>query len=98
VFTGEFTGMVRRTVKGKRQPASAKFKIEKLWKGGLASEVALPVLDIPGMCGDLELVKGKKYLIYVNTHKGELLVFADCGRSREVRYASEDIKYLESVK
>lgn len=97
VFVGEFTGFARKPGRGRRRPNLAVFKVEKQWKGQPASEVSLQFWDIPGMCGDLDLIKGKKYLIYVTKYKDELIASGDCGRSKEVRNAAEDLRYLDSV-
>jgi hypothetical protein len=96
VFTGEFTGYVKRTDGHKRLPSRIGFKIETLWKGQLNSEAAFEYWDIPGRCGDLNPVKGRKYLIYVSMVKADMVVIIDCGRSRELKYASEDLTYFHS--
>jgi hypothetical protein len=93
IFVGEFTGF---SFRGKRQPARLKFRIEKQWKGNLPVNVVLPYSDIPGMCGDLHLARGQKHLIYVGLLKGEPHIWVDCGRSRPVKDAAEDLEYLST--
>jgi hypothetical protein len=96
VFVGEFTGFTTVLSDGRRVDAR-RFKVKKLWKGSLESTVILPFSDIPGMCGDLKLMKGQEYLIYLSSWKGELILDVDCGRSRNVKNAAEDLKYLEQL-
>jgi hypothetical protein len=94
VFRAQFVSYVSTNPGKKRQRNRVKLKVEKLWKGDLSSEVTLPYFDIPGMCGDLRFVKLRRYLIYATEYKGELLIVIDCNRNREIKYATEDLKYL----
>ncbi len=96
VFIGEFAGFATALSRGKRVSAR-RFKVKRQWKGNLGSTITLPYADDPGNCGDLKLTKGQDYLIYVSSWKGELIVIIDCGRSRNVKDAAEDLKYLEQL-
>jgi hypothetical protein len=93
VFVGEFTGF---SIRRRRQATKLKFKIEKQWKGELPTEAVLGYFDNPSLCGDLDFVKGQKYLIYVGVLEDELFIWVDCGRSRNLKNAAEDIEYLTS--
>lgn len=77
---------------------SVKFKIEKQWKGKKANEIIVLVgIDIPGMCGDMPLNKGKRYLVYAYKDKKEkqLVTHADCGPNIEANHAGREIKLIE---
>jgi hypothetical protein len=74
-----------------------KFSVEGQWKGSKKAEVtAVADFDMPGMCGDLNLAVGGRYLIYAPVEKGRLLVHADCGPNRVAEYAAGEIKQLRS--
>ena len=104
VFLGEFIRFIKNDKQG-NQVDLLKFNVERQWKGKLTSEVILPYIDIPRMCGDLDFMKGSKYLIYASRRRGgtklfrrwRYVVIVDCGRSRERKYADEDLKFLEKL-
>ena len=79
------------------------FKVEKRWKGPKGSEITLAwMFDSPGMCNDLPLVKGERYLIYSGrqtvNYKGhkkeELIVETDCGPNHLAKYHEKEIRKL----
>lgn len=74
-----------------------RFEVEGQWKGAKRTEVvAVADYDMPGMCGDLNLAVGRRYLIYAPVEKGRLRVGADCGPNRDAEYAAREIKKLKS--
>ena len=97
VFSGKFIGLVEKSAEGKKYN-TLKFKVERGWKGNLASEIILDYFDLGDTCDDLDFVKGRKYLIYVSVWKGKTILVVDCGRSRELKNATEDIQYLKRLK
>jgi hypothetical protein len=77
----------------------AKFKVERHWKGSNESEITTVVnFDSPGMCGDLKLAVGERFLIYAERKKGRLLIQTDCGPNRNLKYAGEELKKLNSFR
>lgn len=95
VFLGEFVESFPSSDKDFLQ--AIRFKVIKQWKGKKEPEqVLLWGFDLPNMCGDLKLEKGEKYLIYADREKQSLIVHADCGRSRHVKYVEEDIRKLNN--
>jgi hypothetical protein len=94
VFTAQFVSYVSTNPRRGRQRDKVKLKVGKLWKGDLSSEVTLPYFDMPGMCGDIRFVRGRRYLIYATEYNGGLIIVIDCNRNREIKYATEDLKYL----
>ncbi len=76
VFIGKYVG-------GPESGGRVKFKVEKSWKGAEAGEVvALFYWELEGCDYDLNLLKGKKYLIYAVPSEKGLFISVDCGRSR----------------
>lgn len=76
-------------------PYQVTFKVEKQWKGKRQSRItALAGFDVPGMCNDLDLQIGKRFLIYAPRKYDRLLIYRECGPSREAEYAKEEIKRL----
>ena len=96
VFIGEITGLERWPVG--RYEYSVKFKVDTAWKGIIGSEIEMfAAYDMPGMCNDLRLSPGEKYLVYADTDKdGCLYIARDCGPTANVKYAAEDVKRLQS--
>lgn len=100
VFLGEVTAFKKRTEKLSKDfdfyPFDVTFKIEKQWKGEKLSEIfALASHDWEGMCGDLDLRVGERFLIYAFRRGGRLLILRDCSPSREAKYAKDEIKRLD---
>jgi hypothetical protein len=74
-----------------------RFEVERRWKGAKGREVrAIADFDQPGFCGDLKLAVGGRFLIYAPRERGELRVLTDCGPNRNVVYAGEEMKRLDS--
>ncbi|CAN5498212.1 hypothetical protein BH10ACI2_BH10ACI2_21460 [soil metagenome] len=104
VFVGEVTSFKERKWNTSEpddlqfMPFDVDFAVEKQWKGQRLSEVnALADLDIPGMCGDLDLQVGKRFLIFAPRKFGRLLIYRDCGPNREAQYSEKEIKKLNTV-
>lgn len=75
----------------------AVFRVEKQWKGKKQSQITvLASFDSPGMCGDLPLNVGEKFLIYARKEKGKLVIQRDCPLSSPLSYAGNEIKKLNS--
>ena len=80
-------------------------KVEKRWKGSGGATVTLAWgIDMPGMCNDLPLVMGERYLIYSSRQtvmyqgrkRKELTVRPDCGPNYLAKYHEEEIRKLDS--
>lgn len=76
---------------------SVTLKVEKQWKGAKKPEIKVWWgFDSPGMCNDLSLVKGEKYLIYTNREKdGYGGVEPDCGTNYRAKYHEKEIEQLD---
>ena len=68
--------------------------VDKAYKG--VSEKTLVVYD-DGMCDGPILKMGQQYLLYTRTGRNGEVPSRGCSRSRHVRGAAEDLKYLESL-
>ena len=85
VFVGEILEMKQRAgVEAdeslKDYPYQVTFRVEKQWKGKRQSEItALSDYEELGMCNDLYLEVGKRFLIYAPRKRGQLIVYAKCG-------------------
>lgn len=76
---------------------SAKFEIEKAWKGFSKSEIAVFVWYDFG-CGGFDFKPSEKYLVYV--FDNELVAYTSCSRSRLYKASSveidKELKQLDS--
>jgi hypothetical protein len=52
------------------------------------------LFDSKGYCGDLNPQVGTKYFMWVIELKAGTVVLGDCGASRPVEHAKEDLTYL----
>jgi hypothetical protein len=69
-----------------------KFKVEKQWKGPRRPAIpGIADVDEPGMCSDLNLTVGKRYLIYASSEKGRLRIYTDCGPNRAAEHAEDEV-------
>jgi len=76
---------------------AVKFKVEKQWKGSRTPEQIVNFdFDTPGMCGDLNLEKGKRYLIYAYRKKEGLVSYNDCGPNLKIEHATASMKRLDN--
>jgi len=76
---------------------SVDFKVENQWKGSKKSALTVFVsIDIPGMCGDMPLNIGWRYLVYAYRRKEGLVTYADCGPNIQAEFAKPNIKNLNS--
>ncbi len=100
VFLGEVTEIRDSNEKSedlKYYFYEVKFKVQKQWKGKKSKEIIiLADYDTPGMCGDLGLKVGKRFLIYSRNSLGKLVVNQDCPISRNDEYAKDEIKNLDN--
>jgi hypothetical protein len=78
---------------------SVTLKVERQWKGTRKPEITvLWAWDNPGMCNDLSLVRGERYLIYTNREKEGYGVYPDCGTNYLAKYHAEEIKKLNGFR
>ena len=80
-------------------PYQVTFRVEKQWKGKRQSEVtALSDYENLGMCNDLYLEVGKRFLVYAPRKNGRLIVYAKCGPNVPANneYTDEEIEKLDS--
>jgi hypothetical protein len=82
VFSGEVINLSFRSAK-------VVFKVEKLWKGPGAKEIALEYI---GSDCTYPFVVGKKYLVYASGK--EILKTSTCDRTKDLDKASVDLKEL----
>lgn len=76
---------------------AVKFKVEKQWKGSREAEQLVNFdFDTPGMCGDLKLEKGKRYLVYAYRKKAGLVSYTDCGPNLKIEHATASLKKLNN--
>jgi hypothetical protein len=79
--------------------ALASLNVEKQWKGEKVSRIKVYWMrDILSDCGDLPLVKGEKYLIFIDRKKDRYIVYQDCTWSSFAKDSGEDIKKLNLIK
>lgn len=98
VFYGEVTEVKRGSGTGEsidpnQEPVTVKFKVERLWKGRVTSEVIVRTAGNSAMCG-FNFEAGKKYLVYAND-AGSGLQTNICTRTS---VSSGDAKYLNKIK
>jgi len=105
VFVGQVIDIDRKgAIPERLQPNviySAKFKIEKAWKGSLKSEVALFVRrSFSGCDRNFDFQQGEKYLVYVFDEEDELVISVTCSRTRPHGLSSveenKELKQLDS--
>lgn len=87
VFVGEVVGDEKN---GDVRKIS--FKIEKYWKGANSKTVEIRVYET--MRFQSWFKKGEKYLIYASGGADGKLNVARCSRSREIKFADEDLQKL----
>ena len=75
-----------------------KFEVEKQWKGPRKAELIVNFdFDNPGWCGDLNLAKGKKFLIYAYRKKEGVVSYTDCSPNLNAEHAVASIKKLDNT-
>jgi hypothetical protein len=78
---------------------TAKFKIEKAWKGSWKSEVSV-FSGRDFACGGFDFRPGEKYLVYVLDVEKDLVAFTACSRTRPYSRSSveadKELKRLDS--
>ena len=71
--------------------------VEKRWKGPTKNQIEVAWgFDSPGMCNDLPLVKGERYLIYTKQSEHGYTVNPDCGTNYTAKFHSDEIKKLDN--
>jgi hypothetical protein len=72
----------------------ARMQIDRAYKG--VSENTLILYD-NGMCNGPNLIVGEQYLMYTGRQGNDDVPSRGCSRSRHVKYAEEDLKYLNGL-
>ncbi len=78
------------------QQRRAHIEVLKIWKGNKEEADTLFTAFSEASCG-YDFVVGETYLIYAHQQDKESLATNLCTRTRPAVYASEDLKYLDSV-
>ena len=73
------------------------FRVERQWKGKKQKVIsAVASYDQPGMCNDLSLNVGEKFLIYTPLKKKQYIIYRECGPNRNAKSAKKEIKKVGS--
>jgi Carboxypeptidase regulatory-like domain len=75
-------------------PSRARMRVDRVYKG--VSEPTLTLYD-DGMCDGPKLEVGEQYLMYTRRDENGEIPARGCTRSRHVKFAEEDLKYLEGL-
>ena len=98
IFSGEVVSF--RSIENppaKSFPFETVFKVDKQWKGKKQRQTTVFAdIDLQGMCGDLDLNVGEKFLIYARKINGVYVFNRDCPISKSLEYADKDIKKLNN--
>ena len=95
-----FVGRLRDITPWEKQPAddlpmaTFHFIVEQPFRG-----ITTATVDIQATFGtmcDLKFVKGKSYLIYADLESNQLFT-GFCSRTKDVRYAQDDLSYIRSL-
>ena len=74
----------------------ARVRVERAYKG--VSEETLILVTDERACADLELRVGEQYLVYADRLEDGGVASRGCSRSRTVKDAEEDLKYLDNLR
>lgn len=74
----------------------ARIQVDRTYKG-VPQETHILLTDVRA-CADPELRVGEQYLIYSDVLESGEVASAGCSRSRTLRYAQEDLKYLDNLR
>src|ERR1700677_522221 len=85
-----FLGTVTETI----EAGLFRMRVDKAYKG--ISEETVILYD-SGMCDGPSLYVGEQYLMYTHDDGSGYLPFRGCTRSRNVKYAEEDLAFLNSL-
>ena len=105
VFLGQVVGIDRGIDRTERFSEgviySARFKVERVWKGSRKSEVAVFVKIYLFNCGGrFDFQPGEKYLVYVFNDENKLVTYTECSRTRPYSRSSvetdKELKQLGS--
>src|SRR4030095_3945095 len=99
VFVGQLKDITPRDLKSTNSPpiATLHFIVEQPFRGISTAEVDVGTLS--GTSCDMEFVKGRRYLIYAHRESQSNQLFAGaCSRTTELRYATDDLNYIRSLK
>jgi hypothetical protein len=76
---------------------SVNFTVRRQWKGSKQKQInVLLTFDLPGMCNDMPLAVGRRYLMYAYREKEGLVSGTDCGPNIIESEAGADIRNLNS--
>jgi hypothetical protein len=75
-------------------PSKARMRIDRAYKG--VSEPAVTLYD-DGMCDGPSLKVGEQYLMYTRRDGDDEIPVRGCTRSRDAKFADEDLKYLDGL-
>jgi hypothetical protein len=87
VFVGEVTSEEKNG-----DVKTFKFKVEKYWKGSGAKEIEIFVYQT--MRYQSPFKEGEKFLVYAREDNEGRLSVTRCSRSRDIRYAEDDLREL----
>ena len=75
-------------------PSQARMRVDRAYKG--VSEASLVLYD-DGMCDAPTLEVGEQYLLYTRRDEDGSIPLRGCTRSRHVKHAGEDLRYLDGL-
>ena len=96
VFVGRVTDFKDSSTRDKDFFYLVTLNVERQWKGTRQKEIkVLWWFDTPGMCNDLPLIKGERYLIYTSRDGDNFYaVHPDCGPNYFAKYQAAEIAKL----
>lgn len=95
--TGTAEGVQFRVVALER-PLKVRFAVEHVYRGKKVREIELAT-KTGGLEWGYEFKVGEKYIVYAHDggDKEQALIVKGCGRSRSIRDATEDLKFLDGL-
>jgi hypothetical protein len=95
--TGPAEGLQFKVVALER-PLKVRFAVEHVYHGKKVREIEL-VTKTGGLEWGYEFKVGEKYIVYAHDGgaKEQALIVKGCGRSRPIRDATEDLKFLDGL-
>lgn len=91
VFAGEVTSEEKTG-----DVVTYKFEVEKYWKGESKNEIEIFVYETRRYRASFK--EGEKFLVYAIADEEGRLTIRRCSRSRDVRYAEDDLRELGAGK
>jgi len=80
----------------KYENLSFKIKVDRVWKAKTERIIWLPRIVSTDLCGEMEIVIGKKYLFKVIKAENKAAIFDDCASSGFIEGATDALKYLST--